>query len=125
MSNLEAAPAEVACGASQHLSASPTVEVLHPREVPLGGPRAIRVQRTLPQRQRSLIGAWCFVDHYGPRVVVAAGGDLDTAVLEQHCRASLAGYKIPRRWVQVESLPRNAYGKVVKRDLRAQLETAV
>jgi redox-sensitive bicupin YhaK (pirin superfamily) len=40
--------------------------VLHPREVPLGGPRAIRVQRTLPQRQRSLIGAWCFVDHYGP-----------------------------------------------------------
>jgi quercetin 2,3-dioxygenase len=24
------------------------------------------VQRTLPQRQRSLIGAWCFIDHYGP-----------------------------------------------------------
>lgn len=42
------------------------VEVLRPREVPLGGPRAIRVQRTLPQRQRSLIGAWCFIDHYGP-----------------------------------------------------------
>jgi hypothetical protein len=62
MSNLEAAPAEVACGASQPAGA----EVLHPREVPLGGPRAIRVQRTLPQRQRSLIGAWCFIDHYGP-----------------------------------------------------------
>lgn len=66
MSNLEAAPAEVACAASQHLGASATVEVLRPREVPLGGPRAIRVQRTLPQRQRSLIGAWCFIDHYGP-----------------------------------------------------------
>jgi len=66
MSNLEAAPAEVACAASQHLGASPTVEVLQPREVPLGGPRAIRVQRTLPQRQRSLVGAWCFIDHYGP-----------------------------------------------------------
>ena len=26
----------------------------------------MRVQRTLPQRQRSLIGAWCFIDHYGP-----------------------------------------------------------
>ncbi len=62
MSNLEAAPAEVSCGASRVAG----VEVLHPREVPLGGPRAIRVQRTLPQRQRSLIGAWCFVDHYGP-----------------------------------------------------------
>ena len=62
MSNLETAPAEVACGASQVAD----LEVLHPREVPLGGPRALRVQRTLPQRRRSLIGAWCFIDHYGP-----------------------------------------------------------
>jgi redox-sensitive bicupin YhaK (pirin superfamily) len=62
MSNLEAAPAEVECSAAQIVG----TEVLHPREVPLGGPRAIRVQRTLPQQQRSLIGAWCFVDHYGP-----------------------------------------------------------
>lgn len=66
MSNLEVAPAEVACAASQDLGPPPTVEVLQPREVPLGGPRAIRVQRTLPQRQRSLVGAWCFIDHYGP-----------------------------------------------------------
>ena len=62
MSNLEAAPVEVACTASRAAG----IEVLHPREVPLGGPRAIRVRRTLPQRQRSLVGAWCFVDHYGP-----------------------------------------------------------
>jgi quercetin 2,3-dioxygenase len=62
MSNLETAPAEVACTAS-YLEG---LEVLRPREVPLGGPRAIRVRRTLPQRQRSLIGAWCFADHYGP-----------------------------------------------------------
>lgn len=68
MSNLEAAPAEVACAASQELVASPGVEVLRPREVPLGGPRGIRVQRVLPQRQRSLVGAWCFIDHYGPVV---------------------------------------------------------
>src|SRR4051794_40411386 len=66
MSNLEPAPAEVDCAASQRLGASPLAEVLHPREVPLGGPRAIRVQRTLPQRPRSLIGAWCFIDRYGP-----------------------------------------------------------
>lgn len=49
-------------------------EVLTPREVPLGGPRAMRVRRTLPQRQRSLIGAWCFVDHYGPDRVADSGG---------------------------------------------------
>ncbi len=32
------------------------------------------VRRTLPQRQRSLIGAWCFVDHYGPDPVDDTGG---------------------------------------------------
>lgn len=32
------------------------------------------VRRTLPQRERSLIGAWCFVDHYGPDQVVESGG---------------------------------------------------
>ena len=57
-------------------------------------------------------------------VVVPTEGDIDAADLEQHCRASLAGYKVPRRWLQVERLPRNAYGKVVKRQLRAGLETA-
>ena len=70
MSNLETAPAEVACTASQ-LEA---LEVLRPREVPLGGPRAIRVRRTLPQQQRSLIGAWCFADHYGPHDIRRSGG---------------------------------------------------
>jgi quercetin 2,3-dioxygenase len=29
----------------------------------------MHVRRTLPQRQRSLIGAWCFADHYGPNDV--------------------------------------------------------
>jgi redox-sensitive bicupin YhaK (pirin superfamily) len=60
VSNTDTAPAEVACAASAFTG------LLHPREVPLGGPRAIRVRRTLPQRDRSLIGAWCFADHYGP-----------------------------------------------------------
>ena len=32
------------------------------------------VRRTLPQRQRSLVGAWCFADHYGPDDVGATGG---------------------------------------------------
>jgi redox-sensitive bicupin YhaK (pirin superfamily) len=50
------------------------VEVITSREVPLGGPRAMTVRRTLPQRQRSLIGAWCFADHYGPDDVRASGG---------------------------------------------------
>jgi quercetin 2,3-dioxygenase len=68
VSNTDTAPAEVAC------AASPFAGVLHPREVPLGGPRAIRVRRTLPQRERSLIGAWCFADHYGPHDVRSGPG---------------------------------------------------
>ena len=50
------------------------VEVIEPRAVPLGGPRAMTVRRTLPSRQRSLVGAFCFADHYGPDAVSATGG---------------------------------------------------
>nr|WP_269327161.1 pirin family protein [Kineosporia mesophila] len=53
---------------------APGIEVLGPRDVPLGGPRALSVRRTLPQRRRSLIGPWCFLDHYGPDDVEATGG---------------------------------------------------
>src|SRR4051794_16036828 len=53
-----------------------TTEILVPRDVPLGGLRAMTVRRTLPQRQRSLIGAWCFLDHYGPDRVDETGGML-------------------------------------------------
>jgi redox-sensitive bicupin YhaK (pirin superfamily) len=68
VSNTDPAPSEVAC------VASPFAGVLHPREVPLGGPRAITVRRALPQRARSLIGAWCFADHYGPHDVRGGTG---------------------------------------------------
>jgi redox-sensitive bicupin YhaK (pirin superfamily) len=51
-----------------------SVEVLTPREVPLGGIRAMTVYRTLPQKRRSLVGAWCFLDHYGPDDVAVTGG---------------------------------------------------
>ncbi len=50
------------------------VQVLAPRLVPLGGPRAMTVRRTLPSRERSFVGAWCFVDHYGPDDVALTSG---------------------------------------------------
>ncbi|MGA3487445.1 class I adenylate-forming enzyme family protein [Micromonosporaceae bacterium DT55] len=52
-------------------------------------------------------------------VVPAGDADLDVEALEAHCRQSLAGYKIPRQWHPIAELPRNAAGKVVKRDIRA------
>ncbi|HRN28541.1 MAG TPA: pirin family protein [Terrimesophilobacter sp.] len=72
MSNLEKDPEELIV---EPTSAAPvSIEVLEPRDVPLGGPRAMTVRRTLPQRGRSLIGAWCFADHYGPDDVSTTGG---------------------------------------------------
>lgn len=38
--------------------------VIQPRIVPLGGVRAMPVRRTLPHRELSLIGAWCFLDQF-------------------------------------------------------------
>ncbi|MEN0086633.1 MAG: pirin family protein [Leifsonia sp.] len=72
MSNLERDPAELVAGTAVLDEAD--VELLEPRDVPLGGPRAMNVRRTLPQRRRSLIGGWCFIDHYGPDDVDATGG---------------------------------------------------
>lgn len=58
--------------------ATTAIQVLTGREVPLGGVRAITVRRTLPHRDRAFIGAWCFVDHYGPHDVSADGrGGMD------------------------------------------------
>ncbi|MET4780368.1 pirin family protein [Glaciihabitans sp. UYNi722] len=70
MSNLEKEPAELL--SEWPRTAVAAVEILAPRDVPLGGPRAMGVRRTLPQRRRSLIGAWCFVDHYGPDAMPGA-----------------------------------------------------
>jgi redox-sensitive bicupin YhaK (pirin superfamily) len=76
VSNIELEPQETLCpaGAPPLAEDTPRVEVLEPRDVPLGGPRAMTVRRTLPQRQRSLVGAWCFADHYGPDDVASTGG---------------------------------------------------
>lgn len=77
MSNVETKPAEMVCAADDGApdsAADPTVRILTPRAVPLGGPRAMTVRRTLPQRALSLIGAWCFLDHYGPDRVATTGG---------------------------------------------------
>lgn len=74
MSNLELEPQETLCGTGQSEPGTATVELIEPRDVPLGGPRAMPVRRTLPSKERSLIGAWCFLDHYGPDDVSLSGG---------------------------------------------------
>ncbi|MGZ5476024.1 MAG: class I adenylate-forming enzyme family protein [Thermoanaerobaculia bacterium] len=46
-------------------------------------------------------------------------GDFDAAALERVCRDQLASFKVPRRFVKVESIPRTALGKVQKHLLKA------
>lgn len=62
MSNTEPVPLETICTSAHEAD----IQLLPPRMVPLGGPRGMTVRRTLPQRKRSLVGAWCFLDSYGP-----------------------------------------------------------
>jgi len=71
VTNLDPHPVEDACAAGPTAAG---VELVEPRAVPLGGPRGMTVRRTLPSRGRSMIGAFCFVDHYGPDDVAATGG---------------------------------------------------
>jgi malonyl-CoA/methylmalonyl-CoA synthetase len=47
-------------------------------------------------------------------VVPNAGSGIDVEALEECCKRRLASFKTPRRFVIVESLPRNALGKVQK-----------
>src|SRR6266702_7525683 len=57
-------------------------------------------------------------------VVLGDGATLELPDLADHCRARLAGFKVPKQLIIRDSLPRNPSGKVLKRVLRAELEAA-
>jgi len=58
-------------------------------------------------------------DDYGQRLraFVVRTGDVSEDELREHVRANLARFKVPREIVFVDELPRNATGKVLKREL--------
>ncbi|MER5784136.1 pirin family protein [Streptomyces mobaraensis] len=64
MSNLDLHPAPTPCGGREDVTARPVHELLRAKSVPLG--ESTMVRRLLPSMGRRMIGAWCFVDHYGP-----------------------------------------------------------
>jgi acyl-CoA synthetase (AMP-forming)/AMP-acid ligase II len=55
-------------------------------------------------------------------VALVSGGDV--AVLEEHCRARLAAFKVPSSWELVEELPKTSTGKIDKKPLREKLAAA-
>jgi long-chain acyl-CoA synthetase len=54
-------------------------------------------------------------------VVAAPGQSCDAGALDAHCLAHIARFKRPKDYHLVAALPKNAYGKVLKNELRAQL----
>ncbi|MER8192496.1 pirin family protein [Streptomyces microflavus] len=64
MSNLDRQATPSVCGGRGFVVAEPVRELLNPRRVPLG--ESTEVRRLLPNLGRRMVGAWAFVDHYGP-----------------------------------------------------------
>lgn len=64
MSNLDRQATPSVCGGRGFVVAEPVRELLTPRHVQLG--ESTEVRRLLPNLGRRMVGAWAFVDHYGP-----------------------------------------------------------
>jgi redox-sensitive bicupin YhaK (pirin superfamily) len=69
VSNVQADPSVGREGAP-----APT-EFLEGATVALGGPRGMAVTRTLPNKRRRMVGAWCFLDAYGPDDLTGTPGN--------------------------------------------------
>lgn len=54
-------------------------------------------------------------------VVAQPGARVTPHSLDQHCLEHIARFKRPKRYVLVDSLPKNNYGKVLKTELRSRL----
>ena len=54
-------------------------------------------------------------------VVLRTGAVLDPDAVREHARARLAAYKVPRRVVQLDELPKSLIGKVLRRQVRDRL----
>ncbi|GAA2446406.1 pirin family protein [Streptomyces pulveraceus] len=72
MSNLDRQAALSVCGGRGFVVAEPVRELLTPRHVRLG--ESTEVRRLLPNLGRRMVGAWAFVDHYGPDDIAGEPG---------------------------------------------------
>lgn len=54
-------------------------------------------------------------------VVLEPGASLDPDALRAHCKGSLAGYKVPREFVELDELPTNPMGKVLRKKVAQQI----
>jgi long-chain acyl-CoA synthetase len=64
-------------------------------------------------------------DHSGEQIVAAvvleAGASFDESAARAYARESLTPYKVPKRFVVVDELPKSLIGKVLRREVRTRL----
>jgi len=72
MSNLDRRPPAHELGGLDDTPTGPVLDLLPGKEVLLG--ESTRVRRLLPTLGRRLVGAWAFVDHYGPDDIASSPG---------------------------------------------------
>ncbi len=88
---------------------------IYPREIEIEIDRFRAVKASavvgLPDRARGEL----------PIAFVEAGEGFDPAALLEHLRGRVASFKVPKRIIVIEALPRNALGKIEKHRLRELL----
>ena len=77
MSTDDRRPSAREIGGLDDTAPGPALDLLPAKEVTLG--EGTQVRRLLPTLGRRMVGAWAFVDHYGPDDVAATSGMQVTA----------------------------------------------
>lgn len=72
MSDLDSAPPVIERGGLRDIAARPAFELTEGRTASLGPGTTVR--RLLPTLGRRMVGAWCFLDHYGPDEIGTGAG---------------------------------------------------
>ena len=57
-------------------------------------------------------------------IVVKDGQRTDEAAILEFCRQNMAGFKVPKRVIFTDALPKNPSGKLLKRELRTRYSTS-
>jgi redox-sensitive bicupin YhaK (pirin superfamily) len=72
MSNLDPASSPASSADCDPASTTPVAQRITARITELG--EGMKIRRALPARERRLIGAWCFLDHFGPTDIAGTRG---------------------------------------------------
>jgi len=87
-------------------------------------PREIEnVLRDIPQvEETAVVGYKLKEETEVPVAFIKTAGSISESDIVAYCRKRLANYKVPKKIFFVNDFPRNSTGKILKKELRAQLQ---